>query len=90
MIGEIYGPYPLVAAALKDEDGSVRWEAAEALGKIKDPRAVEPLIAALKDEVSGVRESAAEALRKITGKDFKNPEEWRNWWEQNKKDFLKQ
>ena len=35
-----------LSAALKDERFSVRQAAAEALGKIKDPRAVEPLIAA--------------------------------------------
>ena len=32
---------------LKDKDPDVRYKAAEALGKIKDARAVEPLIAAL-------------------------------------------
>ena len=36
-------------AALKDSDGDVRLNAADALGKIGDPSALEPLIAALKD-----------------------------------------
>ncbi|MFQ5976389.1 MAG: HEAT repeat domain-containing protein, partial [Candidatus Hydrothermarchaeales archaeon] len=40
----------------------------EILEKIKDPRAVEPLIAALKDEDSDIRERVAEVLGKI-----KNP-----------------
>jgi HEAT repeat protein len=40
---------PLIAA-LKDENSDVRQAAAKALGKIGDPRAVEPLIAALSDE----------------------------------------
>ena len=36
--------------ALKHKDHVARWYAAEALGRIKDARAVEPLIEALKDE----------------------------------------
>ena len=58
---------PLIAA-LKDKDSKdsdVRQAAAEALGEIKDPRAVEPLIAALKDEDSDVRAAAAYALGEI-------------------------
>ena len=51
--------------ALKDENSCLRYVAAEALGEIKDPRAVEPLIFALKDEESGVRSAAAKALGKI-------------------------
>jgi HEAT repeat protein len=43
----------------------VRKAAAEALGKIGDTRAVEPLIAALKTRDSDVRQAAAEALGKI-------------------------
>ena len=37
---------PLVAA-LKDSETPLRWAAAEALGRIKDPRAVGPLVAVL-------------------------------------------
>ncbi|RMF83541.1 MAG: NACHT domain-containing protein, partial [Nitrospirae bacterium] len=39
--------------------------AAEALGKLGDPRAVEPLLQALGDESRGVRRAAAEALGKL-------------------------
>ena len=49
---------------LKDDNSSVRRDAAAALGKIGTP-AVEPLIAALKDNDSGVRRYAAAALGKI-------------------------
>ncbi len=42
-----------------------REEAAEALGEIRDPKAVDPLIGALKDRDHEVREEAAEALGKI-------------------------
>jgi HEAT repeat protein len=45
-----------------------REEAAEALGEIRDPRAVDPLIGALKDRDHEVREEAVEALGKIGDK----------------------
>jgi hypothetical protein len=51
--------------ALKVIDMYIPGEAAAALGKIGDPKAVEPLIDALKDKNSGVRSSAASALEKI-------------------------
>ncbi len=56
---------PLIAA-LQDKNKDVRRAAAEALGKIRDTRAVEPLIAALKkDEEWYVHKTAAEALGQI-------------------------
>jgi len=55
----------LIAAALRDEDCWVCLLAAEALGKIGDPRAVDPLIVALQDEDSDVRWHAATALSMI-------------------------
>ncbi|KAF5416619.1 MAG: HEAT repeat-containing taxis proteinF [Candidatus Methanogaster sp.] len=55
----------LIAAALRDEDCWACLRAAEALGKIGDPRAVEPLIVALQDEDPGVRGNAATALGMI-------------------------
>ena len=56
---------PLIAA-LKDKDRKFRRYVAEALGKIKDPRAVEPLIATLRrDKDSLVRRDAARALGRI-------------------------
>jgi HEAT repeat protein len=48
---------------LEDEDADVRRAAAQALGKIGDVRAVEPLITALENEY--VRDAAKEALRKL-------------------------
>lgn len=51
--------------ALNSEDWDKRMEAAEALGKIKDAKAVDSLIRALKDDEDGVvRMSVAEALGK--------------------------
>jgi HEAT repeat protein len=51
--------------ALGDGDRAFRQFAAVVLGKIKDSKAVEPLIAALKDADNSVRTKAAEALVKI-------------------------
>lgn len=42
-----------------------REEAAEALGEIRDPKAVDPLIAALRDRDAEVREEAAKSLGMI-------------------------
>jgi len=50
---------------LKDEDKAVRQWAAQALGEIGDPRAVEPLAAVLADKEDSVRDAAGEALAKI-------------------------
>jgi HEAT repeat protein len=55
-----------VIASLTEDDLSVtyaRQVAATALGMLRDPRAIEPLIAALRhDRDSGVRDAAADAL----------------------------
>jgi HEAT repeat protein len=50
---------------LTDDDEINRWKAAESLGRIRDPGAVEPLIDALWDEDSRVRLKAAWALGQI-------------------------
>ena len=52
-----------LAAAMKDPDADVRWQAANALGDIKDTRAVEPLIEAL--QVKDLQWHAALSLGKI-------------------------
>lgn len=51
--------------ALVDEHWSVRYAAAEALGRIGDARAVEALVAALTDQDTGVRPAVAGALDRI-------------------------
>ena len=51
---------------LKNSSWQIRWYAASALGEMKEPRALEPLIAVLKDDKVGyVRAMAAWALGKI-------------------------
>jgi HEAT repeat protein len=52
-------------SALRDEDWSIREEAARLLGSLKDPRAVPPLIVLLRDQDRSVREAAIGALREI-------------------------
>jgi HEAT repeat protein len=52
----------VLAAALQDEDDSVRKEAAGSLAALGDQRSVEPLLQALEDESESVRSAAAESL----------------------------
>ncbi len=63
MIGEPAVP-PLIHA-LKNANPDVRWGAALAAGKIKNPLMVEPLILALADEEMMVRGEAASGLASI-------------------------
>lgn len=55
----------LLIKALEDSDPDVCKGAAEALGKIKHPKAIEPLIKALTDSDSDMCQTAAEALGEI-------------------------
>jgi|WetSurMetagenome_2_1015567.scaffolds.fasta_scaffold228964_1 HEAT repeat protein len=50
---------------LSDDDEVSRWKAAEALGRIRDPAAVEELIGTLWDDDARVRLKAAWALGQI-------------------------
>lgn len=53
---------PALLQALNSPSENVRWEAAKALGVIRDPRAGPALVDALEDEDPAVRWLAAEAL----------------------------
>jgi HEAT repeat protein len=50
---------------LYDDDENSRWKAAESLGRMRDPGAVDPLIDTLWDDDSRVRLKAAWALGQI-------------------------
>jgi HEAT repeat protein len=50
---------------LSDDDEVSRWKAAEALGRMEDPRAVEELISTLWDDDARVRLKVAWALGRI-------------------------
>lgn len=52
-------------SALDDEDWGVREDAAVALGRLGDPRSVQPLIRALRDSDRAVREAATSALKTL-------------------------
>jgi HEAT repeat protein len=53
---------PLIRA-LGEGDGSLRWGAAIALGRIRDPRAIAPLVRALGDKYENVRSEALASLK---------------------------
>ena len=50
---------------LQNESWQIRWDAAAALGEVKDPRAIDALNKALQDENSYVRMTAARSLGMI-------------------------
>ncbi|MCA9456199.1 MAG: HEAT repeat domain-containing protein [Nitrospiraceae bacterium] len=52
-------------SALDDEDWGVREDAAVALGRLGDPRGVQPLIRTLRDSDRAVREAATAALKAL-------------------------
>jgi len=56
---------PQLIHELQSHDPLVRRQAAEALGEIKDPRAVDPLTTVLKDKDALIRRHAVKALGKI-------------------------
>ncbi|MDD1713154.1 MAG: HEAT repeat domain-containing protein [Methanoregulaceae archaeon] len=57
---------PGLIRALRNPDISVQYEATEALGQLRDPAAVQPLMGVLTDDqYSGIRWKAAEALVQI-------------------------
>jgi HEAT repeat protein len=75
---------PVVEAligVLKNETNSKRSTAAEALGKIKDSRAVKSLIDVLKDNDPECKRSTCQALREITNEFFgEDHAMWEEWW----------
>lgn len=64
---------PLIKVLKTDSDSMVRWKAANALGYLKDERALEPLIAALNDSSEHVREWSLDALKTLAQEGKKNP-----------------
>lgn len=58
---------PVLVQALRDADDTLRMLAAQALGKIGDPAAAEPLrLAAVKDSNTQVRRAASKAYKAVT------------------------
>jgi HEAT repeat protein len=56
------------------------------LGKLKNERAVKPLVEILKSPDKWERKLAASVLKSITGKDYgEKYKKWKKWWDKNKK-----
>jgi HEAT repeat protein len=62
-----------LAEAMKDPTWETRYRAAEALGKIADEKAVQPLISGLKDSRDHVRYMAAKGLHELGDTDAVEP-----------------
>ena len=87
VLGSINNPRIVDALfyCLKDENSNVQYYAIEMLAKIRDFRAIEPLMDKLRDANWNIRIHAAWALEQITGETFGlNYLKWQKWWEQNK------
>jgi len=77
----------LSATLLYHKLDQTRYVSAIALGKLKDPRAIKPLISAL-DDNPYIRIAAFTALTEITGQDFgEDKKRWKTWWQKNKTNF---
>jgi HEAT repeat protein len=80
---------PLLLPLLGREKGSLRVpvEAAKALGKMGERRAIEPLMGLLSHRAAIVRRAAYQALREITGQFFgPNKAAWEAWWAEERKE----
>ena len=59
---------PGIIKLLKHENPTIRGDAASVLGMIKDPTAIDALLACLQDDHPGVREAAQDALLEMERK----------------------
>ena len=87
-----YGVADVLTATLKDDDASVRREAAMAMAWCGSRKHVAPLLAALDDADWTVRQTARVALENLTGMEFPfdalaaadvradQAKRWRTWW----------
>lgn len=77
-------------AALRHRDWHVRMDAADALGGLRDERAVLPLIGCLRDESRHVRREAAMALGLLGDKQAIEPliQALRNEWDDSETSFI--
>jgi HEAT repeat protein len=76
---------PDFVAGIKSEYESIRLISIEILGKMKDERAIEPLIFALNDDFLYARKSAESSLVSITGKNFGESQgKWLKWLKEKK------
>jgi HEAT repeat protein len=79
------GVVDLLIASLINTEPVSRRTVIDMLGKLKDRRAVGPLIEILQSPKQWERELAARALKSITGKDYGvKYKKWQKWWKKNK------
>jgi HEAT repeat protein len=78
------GVVDLLIASLTNKEPVSRRTVIDMLGKLKDRRAVGPLIEILQSPKQWERDLAARALKAITGKDYGvKYKKWQKWWKKN-------
>ncbi|HEU4394104.1 MAG TPA: HEAT repeat domain-containing protein [Planctomycetota bacterium] len=97
-----YKPVQKLARKWIDLDPDVARPAARAMGRVRNPQAVEDLLDLLersesmrlsqtsdawKNAYDFTSEFLAGELRTVTGKDIRNTKSWRDWWRQNKRSW---
>lgn len=80
-----------LSEALSDINPQVRFGAARALGIMKEPEAIEALIAALKNKDPEIRKVVAGRLEETSGEKFGEVQaQWRKWLAANRDKISKQ
>jgi len=77
-----------IAALLHDPSSEVRALAAERLGEIETPAAIEILIQNLTNDLADVQAACQEALLMAVAERFDTPEQAYQWWEDNREDYF--
>lgn len=77
-----------IAALLYDPSSEVRALAAERLGEIETPAAVEILIQNLTNVFPDVQAACQEALLMAVAERFDTPKQAYQWWEENRDDYF--
>lgn len=76
---------------LDDDSGMVRVSVALALGRLKDARAIEPLINGMNNKKNSgyMKGNFIKSLKKLTKQDFGDDHaKWLDWWTKNKESFV--
>ncbi len=83
-LDDISSLLPVLTRCLYDADPDVRALAVERIGEIEKPAAVEVLIQNLTNSVPDVPPACEEALLMAVSERLNGPEEWYQWWEENR------
>ena len=89
------GDVPYLIAQLRSPNAYRRGIAADLLGNLRDPRAIEPLIRLLPDGTAldgsdnWVGAHAAGALSRLTGRPFDvDQDAWQAWWKDHRREYF--